>query len=228
MDSFFAESPSGWMGRVGACFLQRCSIRYNSGLKFGYSRTVTEWFWHQSSGILPLCLDCVLIGRWTFPQRSRPLWDRLLSRIPLYFTTFIFTKSPNFCCRKTSPQDDAAIIMLHCRNGIGQVMSSARHDAWHSGQFNFCFIRPETFVFLWFESRVSELDRTSALIAAKGAPIKYWAKAVNTYVHVIFLLLFYLFSIQFQEFQAHFFTFYYELFCVDFQDEKLICSGIRL
>lgn len=192
-------------------------------LKDSHRVILTSVIWYLAS-VLWLCS----YWKMNLSPEVQTAPGQIIIKNPLYFTTFIFTKSPNFCCGKTSPQDDAAIIMLQCRNGIGQVMSSARHDAWHSGQFNFCFIRPETFVFLWFESRVSELDRTWALIAAKGAPIKYWAKAVNTYVHVIFLLLFYLFSIHFQEFQTHFFTFYFELFCVDFQDEKFICSGIRL
>ncbi len=38
----------------------------------------------------------------------------------------------------------------------------------------------------WSKLVVSYLKRFEAIIGAKGASTKYWAKAVNTYVHVIF------------------------------------------
>ena len=56
--------------------------------------------------------------------------------------------SPSSCRWKTSPQHDAATTMLHCRDGIGLVMSSAwfplnMMPAIHA---NLCLIRPDHFV----------------------------------------------------------------------------------
>ncbi|KAK3574640.1 hypothetical protein QTP86_011548 [Hemibagrus guttatus] len=66
----------------------------------------------------------------------------------LYIAVFIF---PSILTRKTSSQHDAATTILHCRDGIGQVMSSAWFPpdmtlVIQAKVFNLCCIRPENFV----------------------------------------------------------------------------------
>ncbi len=59
----------------------------------------------------------------------------------------------------------------------------------------------------WSKFVASYPKRFEVVICAKGASTKYWAKAVNTYVHVIFFLLLLLFFLNLQRFQTN-------LFCV--------------
>ena len=61
--------------------------------------------------------------------------------------------SPSSCCWKTSPQHDAATTMLHCRDGVIQVITSAWFPpditlGIQSKEFNLSsdFIRPENFI----------------------------------------------------------------------------------
>jgi len=73
----------------------------------------------------------------------------------LYITAFIFpsilTSVTVSAAEKTSPTHDAATTMLHCRDGIGQVMSGAWFPsdttfAIQAKEFNLGFIRPDNFV----------------------------------------------------------------------------------
>ena len=52
------------------------------------------------------------------PVQPKGLWTRFSLRISLYIAPFSFPST-------TPPQHDAATTILHCWNGIGQVMSSA-------------------------------------------------------------------------------------------------------
>jgi len=65
--------------------LQRCSIRFNSGLWLSHSRTFTELSWSHCFVILAVCfgsLSCWKMNLRT-GQRSRALWSRLSSRMSL-------------------------------------------------------------------------------------------------------------------------------------------------
>lgn len=72
------------------------------------------------------------VGRWS----SAPLWGLVLSIHCCIHLAVDPALSPKSRCWKTSPQHGAATTALHCREGIGQVMSlvSSWYCAWHWGQ----------------------------------------------------------------------------------------------
>lgn len=76
--------------------------------------------------------------------RSRPLW--LSSGMALYVDTFIF---PSTSLPVPAAQRDAATTMLHCRDGIGQLISSGFPPDMVLGiqtkEFDLYFIRPDNF-----------------------------------------------------------------------------------
>lgn len=107
---------------------QRCSIRFQSGLWLGRSRT----FRVVLKPLLPSHCCCPA-GRWTIA----PVWDQarsgagfhpvslciiLHSSFPLYWL-----KVSQFLPLKNIPQHDAAATMLHWRDGIDLV---TRPDWW--------------------------------------------------------------------------------------------------
>ena len=72
-----------------------------------------------------------------------------------YIAAFIFplilTSLPVPAAEKTSSRHDAATTMLHCGDGIGQVMSGAWFPqdmtlGIQAKEFNLCFIRPDNLV----------------------------------------------------------------------------------
>lgn len=89
--------------------------------------------------------------------RSREIWSRISSWMPLYVAAFIVASiltsclNPSSCCQKTSPHHDVVTTMLHCRDDIGQVMNSAWFPPGmtlgiQTKDSNLCFISPKNFV----------------------------------------------------------------------------------
>ena len=129
-----------WLGGVGALDMKqkykqvdkalRCSLGFKSGLWLGHSRTFR---------VVPrplLCyLGCVLRVVVLLDDEPSPQ-SEVQSALEQVFIKDVSGHccihlsldpdwSPSFCSWKTSPQHDAATTMLHCRDGIGQVMSGA-------------------------------------------------------------------------------------------------------
>ena len=139
--------------------LQSCSIGFKSGLWLGHSRIFTDLTWSYSCIVLAVCLGS--FSCWNGKPSltvwvSWELWSRFPSRISLVLCCFHLSFDPDrslsSCHWKTSPQHDAATTMLHCRDGIGQMMSSAWFPLGmmlgiQAKAFNLGFTRPENLVF---------------------------------------------------------------------------------
>lgn len=83
------------------------------------------------------------VGRWS----SAPLWGLEPSIHCCIHLAVDPALSPKSRCWKTSPQHEAATTALHCREGIGQVMSlvSSWYCAWQRVQFLFKHTRKFSF-----------------------------------------------------------------------------------
>ena len=121
------------MGSVGAQpFLQICSIGFRSGLWLGHSSTFTEWSWSHSFHISAVCLG---LSCWQMNCRpsltSRALEQVFFQDVSVHCCIHLYLNpdlSPSSCRWKTSHSmmlPPPCVAMLHLRDGIGQVISSA-------------------------------------------------------------------------------------------------------
>ena len=100
-----SQAPPGWMGIVGA------------------QPDMFNQVWLDHSRTFRVDLKPLL-----FHLRPRALWSRFIKDVSVHCCTHLSLdpdQYPSSCCWKTSPEHDAATTMLHCRDGIGQVMSGA-------------------------------------------------------------------------------------------------------
>lgn len=125
-------------------YFQRCSVGFKSGLELGHSETFTECSRSHSFVILALFLGLLSYWKIILP-RSRVLWSRLSSRMPLYIAAFIF---PSTLASLTGL---AAEKHPHCHASLYGCISQMMSGAWFSPdirlgiqtkEFNLCLIRP--------------------------------------------------------------------------------------
>jgi hypothetical protein len=88
-----SQTMSGWECCCTAIFrsLQRCSIRFKSGLWLGHSMTFRDLSWSHSCVFLAVCLGSLSCWKVNLHPslRSWDLWSRFSSRISVLFSVHL-------------------------------------------------------------------------------------------------------------------------------------------